>query len=319
MKNGKKREKSNRSSLIFLLLLAFLIVSRLIYLYMEDGVINTLYRNKEYNTTYFRGNIYDRRSSILAMDRNIYVINIDASRCSEPSRLTHTLSPYVNLNPIELENLIRSGGSLSLESNLLMEEIDRFENMIDKERFDECVSISEKRERVYPQKEHGRLIIGREGIESEISAESIYDDELTAPLSITAAVSEGRDITLALSERMQYTLDHINSRYSRNNDLYLMLAILDYSTTELYALAVSSGNEDDIDYEAIRFALSGRDYTILKQDKTISLLKPEDISQEFNGNYLEVKYAGDFALLALSSLDEAAKGAIEEIQGLLAI
>ena len=216
-KNGKT-EREGITIFIFLFLLSLLLIARLMTLFIEEGVINTNYRDPRIETEYFRGTIYDRSGNILAMDRNDYFLSIDSERVNEVSRFSSTVSPYVDINPVVLENMIRKGEKLELRTNLLSSEIEAFLSLMRKENFDHLISLERIRERIYPSGVHGIEIIGREAESSSFSAESVYDSILEPPLSISDALSTGEDITLSMSQRMQYTADHIVASYKEENE-----------------------------------------------------------------------------------------------------
>ena len=310
-KNGKT-EREGITIFIFLFLLSLLLIARLMTLFIEEGVINTNYRDPRIETEYFRGTIYDRSGNILAMDRNDYFLSIDSERVNEVSRFSSTVSPYVDINPVVLENMIRKGEKLKLRTNLLSSEIEAFLSLMRKENFDHLISLERIRERIYPSGVHGIEIIGREAESSSFCAESVYDSILEPPLSISDALSTGEDITLSMSQRMQYTADHIVASYKDENE-YLMLALFDYMSGETYALALSSKNAEDIDFSAISFALDGKTCTILKGERTESNMRPNDKKSEINGRHAIARYT-DNGFVLLSVADDEKKGELALIE-----
>ena len=189
-----------------------------------------------------------------------------------------------------------------------------------KENLDHLVTIKEKKERIYPLSEHGRLLIGREGEASSISAEAIYDDILKPELTLDAPVSSGNDITLSLSQRIEYIADHIVSSYvGERSDEYLMLAMLDYSTGEIYALSQNNPDDKAVDYYAIEQALSSRDYTILKHNGGINIDTPDDFSGISSDRYIRVIYRSGFALVSSSSSKEMRDDALTEFETMLSL
>ena len=320
MSKKSKSDKSGMLIFIFILVLSMVLIARLIAIYISEGVINTNYRDPEINTEYFRGSIYDRSGNILAMDRTSYLIEIDAERVSEVSRLSSLISPYTDLDPVTLENEIRSNTHLSLPSNLLMAEAERFSDMLKKEKFDHIVSVKEKKERIYPLNEHGYLIIGRENEESPIAAEAVYDEILTPRLTLSEMISTGEDITLSLSQRIEYIADHIVSSYNaKEGQEYLMLALIDYSTGEIYALSQNTTDYENIDFNAIDAALSSRPYTILKVSNKASIETPEDISTMKEERYINIIYRSGFAIISSSTDKNMADGALYEFAAMLSL
>ncbi len=310
MPNRDKREVIGNLSLIFLLLLFALLCARMLSLYMKEGIFSAYYRDPEISTRYFRGTIYDRSKNILAMDRTSYIIEIDAERVSEKSRLTSLISPYIDINTVILENMIRSSENLELESNIMMEEAEGFTSMLKRENMDHVVRLKERRERIYPQGEHGMLIIGM--------AEQEYDNMLTPPLSLDKAVSEGNDLTLSLSERIEYVTDHLVDSYiSPGSDEYLMLAVLDYATGEIYALSQSADDSGSIDFNAIEIALNQRPYTILKSERSHNVPDLENYSITEGERHMVAIYRFGFAYLASSSSKEIAESAAAELSSLV--
>ena len=308
MSKNNRSDKEGMGISLLVLLLSIVFIVRLIGIYISEGVINTNYRDPQINTDYFRGTIYDRSGNILAMDRTSYFIEIEAERVSEVSRLAAIIAPYTDEDAVTIENEIRSSELLSIPSNLLMAEEERFSEMLKKENLDHLVTIKEKKERIYPLSEHGRLLIGREGEASSISAEAIYDDILKPELTLDAPVSSGKDITLSLSQRIEYIADHIVSSYvGERSDEYLMLAMLDYSTGEIYA------------YYAIEQALSSRHYTILKHNGGINIDTPDDFSGISSDRYIRVIYRSGFALVSSSSSKEMRDDALTEFETMLSL
>lgn len=320
MSSGRKKDKTGLLIFILATFLALILFFKLINLYISEGVINTNYRDPEIDTQYFRGTIYDRSGNILAMDRTTYIIEIEAERVSEVSRLSSIIAPYTYEDAVTLENMIRSNNRLSLKSNLLMAEADRFNELMKSERFDHLVSLSEKRERIYPIGEHGRLIIGRENDESSFSAEAMYDELLEPRLTLSEMSSSGEDITLSLSQRIQYVADHILRSYvSPESDEYLMLCLLDYKTGEIYALSSTSENERGIDFDALKMALSSGEYTILKTAEKKEMETPDDIRTRIDEREVSVIYSGDYAIVTSSSSAEALDGASKEFRTMLSL
>ena len=279
MANNRKANKEGLVIFLSMLILSMILIIRLLSLYISEGVINTNYRDPEIQSEYFRGSIYDRNG-----------------------------------------NIIRLGGKLELTSSIMLSEQEDFKQMLQRERLDHLVSLEEKRERIYPLSEHGRIVIGREGEKSEFAAEGVYDEILDPPFTLTEALSTGKDITLSLSQRMEYIADHIVSSYVTESDEdYLMLSLLDYSTGEIYALSVSSGKEEDIDFDAIETALSGRPYTILKTEREKNIPTPEDTKKENNGRHVNIHYRSGFALVASSSDKEMMDSSLREFEAMLSL
>lgn len=320
MSKNNRSDKEGMGISLLVLLLSIVLIVRLIGIYISEGVINTNYRDPQINTDYFRGTIYDRSGNILAMDRTSYFIEIEAERVSEVSRLAAIIAPYTDEDAVTIENEIRSSEFLSIPSNLLMAEEERFSEMLKKENLDHLVTIKEKKERIYPLSEHGRLLIGREGEASSISAEALYDDILKPELTLDAPVSSGKDITLSLSQRIEYIADHIVSSYvGERSDEYLMLAMLDYSTGEIYALSQNNPDDKAIDYYAIEQALSSRNYTILKHNGGIKIDTPDDFSGISTDRYIRVIYRSGFALVSSSSSKEMRDDALTEFETMLSL
>ena len=320
MSSGRKKDKTGLLIFILATVLALILFFKLINLYISEGIINTNYRDPEIDTQYFRGTIYDRSGNILAMDRTTYIIEIEAERVSEVSRLSSIIAPYTYEDAVTLENMIRSNSRLSLKSNLLMAEADRFNELMKSERFDHLVSLSEKRERIYPIGEHGRLVIGRENDESSFSAEAMYDELLEPRLTLSEMSSSGEDITLSLSQRIQYVADHILRSYvSPESDEYLMLCLLDYKTGEIYALSSTSENERGIDFDALKMALPSGEYTILKTTEKKELETPDDIRTRIDEREVSVIYSGDYAIVTSSSSAEPLDGASKEFRTMLSL
>lgn len=320
MSSGRKKDKTGLLIFILATVLALILVLKLINLYISEGVINTNYRDPEIETQYFRGTIYDRSGNILAMDRMTYIIEIEAERVSEVSRLSSIIAPYTDEDAVTLENMIRSNSRLSLKSNLLMAEAERFNELMKSERFDHLVSLSEKRERIYPIGEHGRLVIGMENDESSFSAESIYDELLEPRLTLSEMSSSGEDITLSLSQRIQYVADHILRSYvSPGSDEYLMLCLLDYKTGEIYALSATAEDESEIDFDALKMALPSGEYTILKTAEKKEMETPDDIRTRIDEREVSVTYSGDYAIVTSSSSAEALDGASKEFRTMLSL
>ena len=304
MSSGRKKDKTGLLIFILATVLALILFFKLINLYISEGIINTNYRDPEIDTQYFRGTIYDRSGNILAMDRTTYIIEIEAERVSEVSRLSSIIAPYTYEDAVTLENMIRSNNRLSLKSNLLMAEADRFNELMKSERLDHLVSLSEKRERIYPIGEHGRLVIGRENDESSFSAEAMYDELLEPRLTLSEMSSSGEDITLSLSQRIQYVADHILRSYvSPESDEYLMLCLLDYKTGEIYALSSTAEDERKIDFDALKMALE----------------TPDDIRTRIDEREVSVIYSGDYAIVTSSSSAEALDGASKEFRTMLSL
>lgn len=320
MSSGRKKDKTGLLIFILATVLALILVLKLINLYISEGVINTNYRDPEIETQYFRGTIYDRSGNILAMDRMTYIIEIEAERVSEVSRLSSIIAPYTDEDAVTLENMIRSNSRLSLKSNLLMAEAERFNELMKSERFDHLVSLSEKRERIYPIGEHGRLVIGMEKDGSSFSAESIYDELLEPRLTLSEMSSSGEDITLSLSQRIQYVADHILRSYvSPGSDEYLMLCLLDYKTGEIYALSATAEDESEIDFDALKIALPSGEYTILKTAEKKEMETPDDIRTRIDEREVSVTYSGDYTIVTSSSSAEALDGASKEFRTMLSL
>lgn len=320
MANNRKANKEGLVIFLSVLILSMILIIRLLSLYISEGVINTNYRDPEIQSEYFRGSIYDRNGNILAMDRTSYVIKINSERVSEVSRLSSIIAPYTSMSALTLENAIRLGGKLEITSSIMLSEQEDFKQMLQRERLDHLVSLEEKRERIYPLSEHGRIVIGREGEKSKFAAEGVYDEILDPPFTLTEALSTGKDITLSLSQRIEYIADHIVSSYVTESDEdYLMLSLLDYSTGEIYALSVSSGKEEDIDFDAIETALSGRPYTILKTEREKNIPTPEDTKKENNGRHVNIHYRSGFALVASSSDKEMMDSSLREFEAMLSL
>lgn len=242
----KKRNKKEGRLILGLLILAFLIVvARLFWLYVSEGIINTNYRDPEITGEYYRGTIYDRNNEILAMDSVEYIINVDTRSLTGISMASSVIAKYSNSSAIEIEDMLANGaGSVEIPSTLSTSSVEEFLDLLEKEHLERSIHIEKTLVRAYPTNAHGEDIIGRvdAAMTGVSGAELLFNDILSPPLVLEDGVIRGGDIRLSLDISMQYICDFVLSAYAGNDNG--MIAVINKDDGQLYALS-STGYEED--------------------------------------------------------------------------
>ncbi len=245
----KKRNKKEGRLILGLLILAFLIVvARLFWLYVSEGIINTNYRDPEITGEYYRGTIYDRNNEILAMDSVEYIIKVNTRSLTGISRASSVIAGHSGLSAIEIEELLANGaGTVDIPSTLSASGVDDFLELLEKERLERSIHVEKTLVRAYPTNEHGKEIIGRvDAAMTGISgAELLFNDVLSPPLVLGDGVIRGADIRLSIDISMQYICDFVLSSYAGNDDG--MIAVINKNDGQLYALSSTGYEKNEID------------------------------------------------------------------------
>ncbi len=303
-----------------MLILAFLIViARLLWLYVSEGIINTNYKDPEISGEYYRGTIYDRNNEILAMDSIEYLIKVNTKSLTGISKASSLIAPYTQLSALEIEGLLAQEKPLViLESNLSSSSLEEFDALIEKERLDRAIRVEKVLKRAYPTNDHGKNIIGRvdERLNGISGAEYYFNESLEPPLILEDGVIKGADIHLSMDIGIQYICDFVLSYFVENESG--MVSVLGKNDGQLYALS-SNGYEWEELLDIIRAPISPSFMpSMLKEEKAdIGFYDGSSHSFDASGYEAYVLESADYLIIAASENSETARGIAEETRDVM--
>ncbi|HIV98192.1 MAG TPA: hypothetical protein IAB12_00190 [Candidatus Ornithospirochaeta avicola] len=317
----KKIKQSGFYILLISFLLFVLIILRLIYLFYSSGMLNTNYKDIDIATAYYRGTIYDRNNQILALDTSSYEMTIDKRRITGISSFSSLISPFLNMDALEVENMIRKAESdeIVISTSITENNIDQAKRMIEENRLSSVVSLEKRINRNYPSKTHLMAVIGRinEKRNGLYGAEKIFDERLSAPLILSDEAVHGEDITLSVDLNISYLTDLIVESYSSiSNKGYIMLAVLSSSDNDMLSLSLSPSTSTSYDEQIIENAVSPSfelDYEKGKnrceiQNSTSRILSLEngDVCYLYDKDYTIIAYSQDRSIVSALASDTQA-------------
>lgn len=207
--------KSNRRigliSLILLIALFILVLSRMLYLTYNPNIGRKEYSDPILPTSLVRGSIYDRNGNLLALQSPNYVFRIDTERIS-PSVAAKSLEDMIDLSPLEAEALLSRGTSTLLYNGIPNSEMVRNINLLLEERgLSESVKFDIIEERKYSSGTSLSSILGSvDPLMRGISgAEKTFNERLTPKIELKERISSGEDIYLTIDESLEWLMDTI--------------------------------------------------------------------------------------------------------------
>lgn len=318
------KKKKIKESGFFILLVSFLlfvlIILRLIYLFYSSGMLNTNYKDIDIATAYYRGTIYDRNNQILALDISSYEMTIDKRSINGISSFSSLISPFLNMDALEVENMIRKAESdeIVISTSITENNVEDAQRMIDENRLSSVVSLEKQIKRNYPSKTHLMAVIGRidEKRNGLYGVEKIFDERLSAPLILSDEAVHGEDITLSVDLNVSYLTDLIVESYSSISSSYIMLAVLSSSDNDMLSLSLSPSTSTSYDEEIIENAISpsfeldyekGRNrYEIQNNTSRILNLENGDACYLYDKDYTIVAYSQDRSIVSALASDTKA-------------
>lgn len=207
--------KSNRRigliSLILLIALFILVLSRMLYLTYNPNIGRKEYSDPILPKSLVRGSIYDRNGNLLALQSPNYVFRIDTERIS-PSVAAKSLEDMIDLSPLEAEALLSRGTSTLLYNGIPNSEMVRNINLLLEERgLSESVKFDIIEERKYSSGTSLSSILGSvDPLMRGISgAEKTFNERLTPKIELKERISSGEDIYLTIDESLEWLMDTI--------------------------------------------------------------------------------------------------------------
>ncbi len=207
--------KSNRRigliSLILLIALFILVLSRMLYLTYNPNIGRKEYSDPILPTSLVRGSIYNRTGNLLALQSPNYVFRIDTERIS-PSVAAKSLEDMIDLSPLEAEALLSRGTSTLLYNGIPNSEMVRNINLLLEERgLSESVKFDIIEERKYSSGTSLSSILGSvDPLMRGISgAEKTFNERLTPKIELKERISSGEDIYLTIDESLEWLMDTI--------------------------------------------------------------------------------------------------------------
>lgn len=303
-----------------MLILAFLIViARLLWLYVSEGIINTNYKDPEISGEYYRGTIYDRNNEILAMDSIEYLIKVNTKSLTGISKASSLIAPYTQLSALEVEGLLAQEKPLViLESNLSSSSLEEFDALIEKERLDRAIRVEKVLKRAYPTNDHGKNIIGRvdERLNGISGAEYYFNESLEPPLILEDGVIKGADMHLSMDIGIQYICDFVLSYFVENESG--MVSVLGKNDGQLYALS-SNGYEWEELLDIIRAPISPSFMPSMLKEEKADIGSYDGSSHSFDASGYEayVLESADYLIIAASENSETARGIAEETRDVM--
>lgn len=295
--------------------LAFLIViARLLWLYVSEGIINTNYKDPEITGEYYRGTIYDRNNEILAMDSIEYLIKINTKSLTGISKAASLLAPYTQLSALEIEGLLaQEKAQVTLESNLSSSSLDEFATLIEKERLDRAIKVEKVLKRAYPTNDHGKNMIGRvDGrLNGTSGAELYFNETLEPPLILEDGVIKGEDIRLSMDIEIQYICDFVLSYFVESETG--MVSVLGKNDGQLYALS-SNGYEWQEILEIIRYPISPSFVPSMLAAEKSDMQAYDGATHPFNASGYEayVLESANYVIIAASENSDTSRGIAQE-------
>lgn len=273
---GEKDNHVGRASLIIIIAIMALLLSRMAILKSSDTIDRKRYSDPVVSSSLVRGTIYDRNGNLLAFQAPDYGFNVSLSS-SSPSYVASILSPYLSYDAIAIEEIISKGSTfLPLVYVPTKEESIAIDKLLYNLALSDEVKLVLKEMRKHPSGMNANELIGSvdEYLNGISGIEKLYDSYLRATPKLGYSVVKGSSIVLTLDMDLQFAIERMPLLKDYQDSTIAILS----NSNEILAYH-GKGNDD---------VLNSLVYSITTDDKTEIVSNPspfENVDTIDIGNY----------------------------------